>query len=628
MKKAVALILCVLMLVSCCTIGAYAYDDNKNDDPIILISGFLCSQLYYEHGTEKEEKLWIPEFDAITGRIGDDLPRFLKTLAGAFVGKTDEFGETLGDGASVIFEKLRLNPDGTSVYNVSHYPNSPETSNIDYMLKNGYEEYMYEVNFSKYLAGLYNPSEIFMFQYDSRLDAITLASQLNDFIEAVKEYTSSDKVRIFSLSFGGLISSTYLYLYGDSSVSKYITSVPAIGGTDIPDKLLRGEIDFPISDIALFFETILAGEGDVARWFENARFENINDIIGSASDGIVSAVRYWGSIWSLCSAELYDELKADFLDPVESKVLIEKADKIHYEIMPAIPQTLRNAQSNGVYVAILCSTGSELALGGELNGDVILPAYAVSGATCAPFGMRFADGYTGIGTTCSDPTHNHISPSMEIDASSAHLPENTWFVDGQYHGQYYYEEYTRSLVTKLLLTDEITDIYSDPDYPQFEYSKHASRSIHVKFNKSGTGYISSQDSELIIENLTTDRKIKVFAIDSNGIDLTFDVADVGALEAGETARIPFSGEVPKVGSVPAEITVSYIEIGSLNPFCVTEFDIMIDNGEASGATGFTEKGFQSRLESVSPSWLYKLLSKPCFRQTFEFIYNTLSVLFD
>ena len=326
------------------------------------------------------------------------------------------------------------------------------------MLDNGYEDYMYEVNFSKHLAELYDPSEIFMFQYDSRLDAITLAEQLNDFIEDVKEYTNSDKVRIFSLSFGGLISSTYLYLYGDSSVSKYVTSVPAIGGTDIPDKILRGNIDFPISDIALFFETILAGEGDVARWFETAEFEAINKIIGSASGGLMEALKYWGSIWSLCSVDLYDELKADFLDPAESKELIEKCDKVHYEIMPAIPQMLRNMQKKGVDVSLLCSTGSELALGGEHNGDIVLPAYAVSGATCTPLGKRFPDGYTGVKTTCNNPEHNHISPSMEIDASSAYLPENTWFVDGQYHGQYYYEEYTRSLVTKLLLTDEITDI--------------------------------------------------------------------------------------------------------------------------------------------------------------------------
>ncbi|MBR3780255.1 MAG: hypothetical protein IKK63_03530 [Clostridia bacterium] len=626
MKKIIAFVLSIVISVS--FFWGVAYASEKNDDPIVLISGFMCSPLYYEYGTENEEKLWIPEADKILDTIKDDLPRFLKTLAGTFIGKTDEFGETIGDGASVIFEKLRMNPDGTSVYNVSHFPNNPETSNIAYMLENGFEEYMYEVKFCKYLAENYNPSEIFMFQYDSRLDAITNAHRLNDFIEDIKAYTNSDKVRIFSLSFGGLISSTYIYLYGDSSVSKYITSVPAIGGTDIPDKILRGNIDFPISDIAMFFETALSGEGDVARWFEKAEFDKINAIFCSASDGMMSALKYWGSIWSLCSSDLYDELKNDFLDPAQNAALIEKTDKIHYEIRPAIPQMFRDMQKNGIDVAILCSTGSELALGGKHNGDVVLPACTVSGATCAPLGMRFADGYTGVKTTCSNPEHNHISPSMEIDASSAYLPENTWFVDGQYHGQYYYEEYTRSLVTKLLLTDEITDIYSNPDYPQFEYSNHASRSVHVKFDNNKTGYLSSADKKLIIENITSDRSIKIFAVNSDSVNLKFDVSDAGTIKAGETVEIPFSGEIPKVGAVAARITVSYIEFGSLNPFCISEFDIMINNGDASGVKGFIEKGFESRFENNLPDWLYKILSKPFFRQTAEFVYNTVSVLFD
>lgn len=626
MKKIIALMLSVIMSVSCFSSAAFASDNNS--DPLVLISGFMCSPLYYEYGTENEEKLWVPETEKILETVSDDFSRFAKTLFGAFAGKTEEFGKTVGDAAGVVFEKLRMNPDGSSIYNVSHYPNNPKTSNIAYMLENGLEEYMYEVNFCKYLAENYNPSEIFMFQYDSRLDAISNAHELNDFIEDIKAYTNSDKVKVFALSFGGLISSTYIYLYGSSSVSKYIASVPAIGGTDIPDKILRGSIDFPISDIVTFFETVLSGENDISRWFENAEFENINEIFSSASGGIMSALKYWGSIWSLCSVDLYDELKADFLDAVENAELTEKTDRVHYEIMPAIPQMYRDMQKNGVDVAILCSTGSSLALGGDLNGDAVLPAYTVSGATCVPLGMRFADGYTGVKTTCSNPEHNHISPSMEIDASSAYLPENTWFVDGQYHGQYFYEEYTRSLVTKLLFTDEITDIYSDPDYPQFEYSNHVSKSIHIRFDKSRTGYLSSEDSKLIIENISSNRIIKIFDISCSGVDAEFDLSDVGMIKAGETAEIPFSGEIPKCGAVASQITVSYIEIGSLNPFCVSCFDIMLDNGKASGEADFVKKEFENKFEAALPQWLYKILSKPLFRQTSEFIYNSVSALFD
>lgn len=625
MKKITAAVLCAVMMLQMLAVCASA--ENKNDDPIILVSGFLCSQLFKDYGTDSEEKVWVMKADKITDSIGSDLRRFFKGFASLAAGDTEKFGISLGEGAGEVLEDLRCNPDGSSAYNVTHYPNDPATSSVAYMIENGLEKKMYEVNFCKHLAGLADASEIYCFQYDSRLDAVTLAGSLNEFIEEVKAYTGSEKVRIFCLSFGGLITSSYLYIYGDSSVSKLIMSVPALGGTNIPDKLFRGDIDFPVEDIASFFETILGGQSDASRLFEASEFNAMNAVFSSAGDGMCEPLKYWGSIWSLCSADLYDELKADFLDPVLNKVLIEKTDKVHYEIMPAIPQMLRNAQTHGIEVAILCGTGSGIVTGGSLNGDVILPAGAVSGATCAPLGQRFADGYKGVKTSCSDPAHNHISPSMEVDASSAYLPENTWFIEKQYHGQYYYEEYTRSLVTKLLLTDEIKDIYSSPDYPQFEYSNHSTRNIHVKFDSSSTGYLSSEDNSLIVKNVSENNIIKILSVHFDGAQLDFDVSDSGFLKAGESAAIPFEGEIPSVGPSASELTVSYVEIGSINPFCVGEFDVQINNGDSAAVQTFASAKRESRLEAAINKKLYDFIVSISAREFVECIYNFAIKLF-
>lgn len=626
MKKIIGILLCFAVVVSCCGTAAFARE-NKNDDPIILISGFLCTQLYKDYGTENEERVWLLDIGKVTDRLGDNLPEAFKALAGLAVGKTEKLGKTLGEGARDILDDLSCNPDGSSKYSVTHYPNNPETSNIEYMLANGEERNVYEKNFCKYLAGLTDASKVYCFQYDSRFDAITIAGQLNDFIQEVKAYTGSERVRIFALSYGGLISSSYLYLYGDSSVSKLIMSVPALGGTNLPDSLFRGNIEFPVETIAEFFETVLGAESNFARMFEGDDFKKINAVVKAAVPYALESLKYWGGIWSLCSADLYDELKADFLDPVENKALIEKTDKIHYEIMPAIPATLKNAQANGIDVAILCGTGSSIAVGGELNGDVVLPASKVSGAACAPLGSRFENGYTGIKTTCSNPDHVHVSPSMEVDASSSYLPENTWFIDGQYHGQYYYEEYTRSLVTKLLLTDDIKDVYSDPDFPQFEYSNHAYRNIHVKFNQSSTGYLSSADTALVIENVSTDSMIKILSVTLSGTELDFDVSQAKMLSSGEKVEIPFEGKIPAVSAVSSQITVSYIEVGSINPFCVDTFDIMINNGEAAEASVLAADKSESAFKAVLPEWIYNLLVKISLRQSVECIYNAIVSFF-
>lgn len=622
----IGILLCFAIVVSCCAPAVFA-KENKNDDPIILISGFLCTQLYKDYGTENEERVWLLDIGKITKRLGNNVPEAAKALAGLVAGKKEEFGKILGTEAGIILDDLSCNSDGSSKHSVSHYPNNPATSNVEYMFNNGEEKNVYEKNFCKYLAGLTDASKVYCFQYDSRLDAVTLAGRLNDFIEEVKAYTGSDKVRLFALSYGGLISSSYLYLYGDSSVSKLILSVPALGGTSLPDRLFRGNIDFPLEDLAKFFETVLGSESNFARLFEKNKAETLNDIIRAAAPYVMDSVKYWGSIWSLCSSDLYDELKSDFLDPVENKDIIEKTDIVHKEIMPAIPATLKKAQANGIDVAILCGTGSSLAAGGELNGDVILPAEKVSGATCAPLGKRFADGYMGAKTACRNPAHMHVSPSMEVDASSAYLPENTWFIDSQYHGQYYYEEYTRSLVTKLLFTDEIKDVYSDPDYPQFEYSNHAYRNLHVKFNRSGTGYLSAHDTALIVENVSTDNSIKILSVSVSGTKLGFDVSEAGVLSAGESAEIPFSGTIPKKAATAEKVTVSYIEVGSVNPFCVSEFDVMINGGEAQAKSAFVPLDVKSVLESVLPEWLYNFLVNFSLRQSVECVYNAVTSLF-
>lgn len=620
MKKLISVILCAVLIFL--SFGINAFAETKNNEPIILISGFLCSNLYKDYGTDTEEKVWLLEADKIADNVFSHFRRSLRGVAGLLSGDFGKTGRVFGEGANEVLEYLRCNPDGSSAYNLSNYPNNPATSNVAYMLENGLEKNMYEVNFCKYLASQADATRIYCFQYDSRLDAITVAEQFNDFIESVKNYTGSAKVRIFCLSFGGLITSTYLYLYGNSSVSKIVMSVPALGGTNIPDKLFRGEVDLPVERVASFFETAAGGQSDATRMFEAADRSGVNEFISTASDGMQLPLRYWGGIWSLCSSDLYDELKADFLDPVLCKELIEKTDKLHYEIRPAIPQLLRDARADGIDVSILCGTGSEIVTGGKLNGDFILPAYAVSGATCTLLGERFEDGYLGAKTSCANPEHNHISPSMEVDASSAYLPENTWFIERHYHGQYYYEEYTRSLITTLLLTDDITDIYSDPDYPQFECSDHSNMNIHVKFDSSNAGYLSAEDKSLTVKNVSENNIIKILSVHFDDTQLEFDVSDIGFLKAGESISIPFKGDLTSAGKSTDVMTVNYIEIGSLSPFCVSEFDVRIDNGD-SAAVQAPSSERKSRLETVLDKKVYDFIVRISARELVECIYNSI-----
>lgn len=623
MKRILSFLLAAVMIISCLSVNAFAKSEKEND-PIILISGFMCSQLYLNFGKENEEKIWGPSADIIFDRVKGDFPNLAKSLAGLIKGNKEKFGETLGEGAKAVLGKLTCNPDGSSVYPVSHYPNNPATSNLEYMLGDEeIREYMYEKPFCEYLAGETDPSRVFMFQYDSRLDAITNADCLRKFIKEVKAYTNSDKVSIFALSFGGLITSTYLTYYSqENDIGKAVLSVPALGGTDLPYRILKGKIDLALEDLVEFLETAVGGESNFARIFEyTERLDGLNEIAAAACTGGVSdVVKYWGSLWSLCSTEYYEELKAEFLDAAENKSLIERTDKVHYEVMANLTETFAACKEKGIDISILCGTGSSLCLGGENNGDVILPAKGVSGAVCAPLGKRFVHGYSGVKTTCRDSSHNHISPSMQIDASGAYLPENTWFIEGQFHGQYYYEEYTRSLVTKLLLTDDIRDIYSDPDYPQFESSNHSYRTVHAGFDKSLSGYISNDDKTLTITNVSETNDIKLLSVIAYGADVRFDISGTGIVSDGETVSIPFEGDFDKS---PVQLTVNYFEIGSLTPFSSCKFVFTVNGGEIKPcADMFADSEYQSIFRNEAPEWLYNLLEKLSIKRGIECIYDS------
>ncbi len=582
MKKFLSLILALLMVFSAVGVNAFA---KEEDAPVIFVPGFLQPYMYIENEDGGEDEyLWLPMKEKIFKRIVDDMPNFIMSIFGLFYGDVENFGVTLGGGAYAVAEKMRCNPDGSSVYPVVHYKNDPAESNaanlkkivskeaerknilfedfIDYAVANGYSEL----------------ENIFIFEYDSRYDSITLAQELRTFIKDVKEYTGSDKVNLFTISYGGLITATYLYYYMDEGdIGKAVLNVPPLRGTDFPDRLFRQNVDLPLYTLVDFVESVLGVGTEIAALLKSADGDFLDTVLNGASGGMLEVVRYWSSLYAITSTEYYEGMKKDFLDPVESKGIIERNDIIHYEIMPAMKKTFEKCLKNGIDVSVITCTGSDICLGGDLNGDILVPAYSASGATVAKKGERFPDGYKGVKTSCSNPAHNHISPSMEVDASSAYLPENTWFIEDSYHAMFELEEYVISLSAKLVFTDELKDVYSDPAYPQFEYSNNPHQGIYAKFNNSSCGYLSSADDVLIIRNVYSRSAVKILSVKVNGTDLEFKALTSKMLLPGESIEVPFSGDVPEADAKRSELVIKYAKAGIVSGITSKTFEITINN---------------------------------------------------
>lgn len=484
---------------------------------------------------------------------------------------------------------------------------------VDYAVYNGY-------------SSLEN---IFVFEYDSRFDSITLAKELRQFIKDVKQYTGSDKVNLFTISYGGLISATYLYYYmNEKDIDKAVLNVPPLEGTDFPDRLFRQNVDLPLSTLVDFVESVLGTGSELAEFFESSDGDFLNETMNGASGGMLDVVRNWSSIYTLTSPEIYTEMKNDFLDPVASEKIIKNNDIIHYEIMPSMKNTFKKCAEKGIDVSIIACTGSKICLGGDLNGDILVPAYSATGATVTKVGERFADGYTGVKTSCSNPKHNHISPSMEIDASSAFLPEKTWFIEDSYHAMFELEDYALSLSAKLVFTDELKDVHSNKAYPQFEYSDNPHQGVHAKFNNSLSGYVSSADTALTVRNVYDRSAIKIVSVAANGIDIEFDTSATGILLPDNKIDIPFSGNIPEVGATAAEITVNYIKVGTSSGLCSKTFEIMINNGPAPKYSNKTvDNNRETMLKAFLKDEVFEFLKRLTLSEEIECIFDTIALMF-
>ena len=174
--------------------------------------------------------------------------------------------------------------------------------------------------------------------------------------------------------------------------------------------------------------------------------------------------------------------------------------------MRQIPQILAKAQQAGVAMWAIMNDGTPLMAGCGEDGDGVIDASTGSGGACAPTerspesgersgsrpplpvcrgrrdadvkkqgAMRSApneqcDYVSEVRSKLPLPVQNdskYVSPAGNYDLSGGLLPDRTWVVTGQVHGQSYWDDATRDLIADLLLTGQPETADSNPAYPRF-----------------------------------------------------------------------------------------------------------------------------------------------------------------
>lgn len=575
MKKIFALILCVVIVFGSVSASAITTDDCNNY-PVVIVPGYAGTPFYrIDESTGEEINVWKPTGDQLIDALKEEILAIGKALGDLTTGEVRSLADTLGQLFLEHLGDIGCNPDGSSKYDLMKYRYSPEETRDSVILAEDDLKCRMEGEICDNLAKYIGHENLFAFLCDFRMGSADCAAELNDYIKQVKELTGKDKVNIYAVSHGGQVAGTYLSLYGtQGDVENAVLTIPALGGAVLAADIMSGDVKFDEELLLRFVQCGFMLEEDL-NWLMEAEFLEIVDPLINALIPYVGQVLFtWGSMWDFVPCDRYEELKEKLLDPVENAGIIEKSDRMHYEIMPGYAESFKKVQATGTNISILAGYGVPSIVGTQENSDAIISLQASTGAKVAPFGERFADGYTQEVATGL----YQVSPGMEIDASCGYLPYNTWYVDGYFHGMTYKDTYLIDLAEKLLLTDEIKDVTSNEEFPQFHASTNPYEPAFAKFDSSVEGYVSDADSRLIIENKSVKSNMTILSI-TNSLGLEFDNLAFTKIAPGETVEVEFTGSLPQASAVKGEIYISYLLDNNVTPIGERCLSFTVMNGE-------------------------------------------------
>ena len=578
MKKFLSIILALAVIIGSCAGFASAnqkFDaDEVSDYPVIIVPGYSSSSLCLDTG----EIIWGLNMDEVVDRVLNRIIDLGMGLGALTVGNAEKLAAVLGEEINGLFEKMRCNPDGSSVYNVERViSGADEANNANLMVRYPEGDHRQEQDMAEDFAEYIGHENIFNFTCDFRMGSEACATLLDELVQDVKAYTGKDKVNLLAVSHGGQVTATYLTLFGwKNDVDNVVMTVPAIGGAGIAYDLMTQQIEFDEECLLRFIEHGMRWEEDYDWLVKAQQLGFIDDVLNSLVPHIMPTLGYWGSLWDFIPLEKYEATKALLLDAEESAPLIEKSDRFHYEIYPKMGEKMAECIANGANISIISGTGNRIVTGLNESSDAIITTTASTGAKTAPYGQRFADGYTQK----VDTGFYQVSPSMTLDASTAYLPDNTWFVNGLFHGMTYWDYYSRELMMTLLFTDRLTDVYSDPKFPQFKDTTNPSSAVYAQFDGCEAGVVDGNATSLAITNCCWENEVSLSAIYCDGLDLKFKIDPFRKLAPGESVTLEFEGEIPEVSATAASITV-YYTMGTITPIGYRTQYFAINNGDAA-----------------------------------------------
>ena len=498
-KRIISIVMTVVMVMSMFAFGASAetaevnatkyFSASSNGEvvPTIIMPGIGQSESTYVNEDGKEIRgglILIDDTDLVT--------KALKTLALPLLASIftrsvhDDLGNAVTSFISDLLSIQASDKEGNGIKDLelAYYPyplSEYEQDNKDWFYRMlPMEPVIEEMN---EVYGINGEDYTYLYTFQLISDPMLSAEGLFDYIELVKEQTGSDKVNLVAISLGGTILAAYCDLVmekgGDfSDINNVINIVACLNGTDLfADFYARS---WNLADEFLMDEyiSLICEANGMEPYMESLikiavqkiiPKEVLYTILTGAMDGILDTmIVNCPQFWAMVPSDRYEALADRYLVGDEYAVLRAKADRFQEARLDLVPN-LKYANANyGVDVFSVAAYGMQYTTGeynffgisgssATSNSDAIVDIDSASlGATYAIAGQKLESGA-------------RLSPDGELDISTCAFPDTTWFFRNQHH-----EVGRNDVILRLLaniITEQITDVNSDPAFPQFNYGR-------------------------------------------------------------------------------------------------------------------------------------------------------------
>ena len=584
-KAIISFVLSVIMVFSSIAVVGVSAQDicDCGHTPMVMVSGFGATTLIKVNDDGSEEVAFPFDATCITNAITGNIGKFNTEAPLDFV------KALLVD----LIEPIRMNPDGTSYYNLRPVYETVEDTSLEGFKKNDALKYVPYTGSDfldmERIGKRIGDDHVFNFMYDWRLSGDKIADLLDEYIEDVLEYTGHDRVDIYCLSQGSVAVAQYVYKYADKAqVEDLVFDNPIVEGSNFVSDLLAPTdevIRLDFESILDLLEGILHIETDLSEIINvlaliPSDFDIHSVIDYAAKDLIYPIAKDSPAYIEMIIPSEYDRVIAEYYSNPGNEALVAEAEKVRNGYMADVKGTFETAAEYGIEISIISHTGIDLVTATNALSDGIVDLSTSCGAYCSADGTPFASDYVQK----VDNGKNCISPDRTVDISCGYIPERTWIIDGLWHGMIEWAPNSLELLETLFYTDTLTDAWSSARFPQFMQSNDINSDIYMYFTSTNSLYeVKGGKGQLVIENVSKENDVLIDTVTFEGISGVVDIAVPVNLRPGEKMTLTVDTDKNDYGT----ITVTYIESDNyINTKTKTEGFSVTDNysGKLTNAT--------------------------------------------